>query len=459
MKSTRGFCLTLVFVLLLTLAIPVFADEDGYQRNHDEWYRSSDSYDDNELMDFTEIDEHRVRMNDHEIKFDSPPVIKSGRTLIPVRAIIEGLGGTVTWNGTDMTVTITHPDSDNIIVFNLKTGVVTVDEKAVTIDVRPGLHNNRTYVPLRFIAETFGLRVSHDSQTGKIDIEDGPKLVPSKVSFEDSADIKDVLVNMTLNDFTFKGIKDLNKNTDYTVDGSKVTIKEGYISDLMAEKTVLSFEFKDNADNVVLKSFKIILDYAEDDEEADEPSIHPDEIVFASMDDVDDVTVTMTLNGYEFKGIQDLVKPSDYTVAGNEVTILKNYIKAQDDEELDLEFVFAKDGDIVKEDFEITLGENEDEDQDNEEDAVLNPEKADFDSLEAVTDVNIDLILNGHTLKGIMNDDEELIEDEDYSINNAGDKVTLFDDYLKSLGDGDTELTFQFENGEHMDIDFEVEID
>lgn len=103
-------------------------------------------------------------------KFDVPPVIKQGRTLIPVRAITEGLGAEVQWDGTNQTVTVTKNGVE--IIFDLKTGAVTVDGEAKTIDVPAGLINNRTMVPLRFIAETLNLKVGYDSETGVIDIDE-----------------------------------------------------------------------------------------------------------------------------------------------------------------------------------------------------------------------------------------------------------------------------------------------
>ncbi|MBB6217559.1 hypothetical protein HNQ80_003682 [Anaerosolibacter carboniphilus] len=104
-------------------------------------------------------------------KFDVPPVIKQGRTLIPVRAITEGLGAEVKWNGEAQEVTI---EKDGVvIIFNLKTGIVLVNGEEKELDVRPGMINNRTMVPLRFIAETLGLNVEYDKETGVIDIEEG----------------------------------------------------------------------------------------------------------------------------------------------------------------------------------------------------------------------------------------------------------------------------------------------
>ncbi|MFT9497064.1 stalk domain-containing protein [Anaerosolibacter sp.] len=103
-------------------------------------------------------------------KFDVPPVIKQERTLIPVRAITEGLGAEVQWDGANQTVTVTKDGIE--IIFDLKTGAVTVDGEAKTIDVPAGLINNRTMVPLRFIAEALNLKVGYDSETGVIDIDE-----------------------------------------------------------------------------------------------------------------------------------------------------------------------------------------------------------------------------------------------------------------------------------------------
>ncbi|KXG75632.1 copper amine oxidase N-terminal domain-containing protein [Thermotalea metallivorans] len=104
------------------------------------------------------------------LKFDVPPVIKQGRTLIPVRAIAEGFGAQVTWNGEEQKVIITKGDVE--IVFQLADGKVFVNGEEKTIDVPAGLINNRTVVPLRFIAENLGLKVNYDGETGIIEIED-----------------------------------------------------------------------------------------------------------------------------------------------------------------------------------------------------------------------------------------------------------------------------------------------
>jgi len=103
--------------------------------------------------------------------FDVPPVIKSGRTLIPVRAIMNGLGAEkVEWNGDEQKVTIIK--GDKTIVIYLNSQEVLVNDEAVTIDVPAGMIANRVFVPLRFIAQTLGDKVEYDAETGDVTIGD-----------------------------------------------------------------------------------------------------------------------------------------------------------------------------------------------------------------------------------------------------------------------------------------------
>jgi len=103
-------------------------------------------------------------------KFDTPPVIKGGRTLIPVRAITEGLGAEVKWNAETKEVTITK--GDITIVITIDNNVVLVNGVEVAIDAKAELLTSRTYVPLRFIAEALGLKVTWDEETEIIEIDE-----------------------------------------------------------------------------------------------------------------------------------------------------------------------------------------------------------------------------------------------------------------------------------------------
>ena len=106
-------------------------------------------------------EEHGIKVfsNGVGIKFDVPPVIKEGRTLIPVRALTEALGATVNYDAENQTVTVTKDGTT--IVLTLNQNVALVNGQEVTLDAKAELNNSRTVVPLRFIAETFKLNVGY----------------------------------------------------------------------------------------------------------------------------------------------------------------------------------------------------------------------------------------------------------------------------------------------------------
>ena len=109
-----------------------------------------------------------VIVKDNLIKFDAPPYIKGGRTLVPVRAITEGLGAEVSWDEATQSVTITK--DGKVVVMNIGSGTVTVDGVPAVMDVPAEIACSRTYVPLRFLAEIYGLDVSWDGDTETIEI-------------------------------------------------------------------------------------------------------------------------------------------------------------------------------------------------------------------------------------------------------------------------------------------------
>jgi hypothetical protein len=111
------------------------------------------------------------------IKFDTPPVIKDGRTLIPVRALSEAFGATVAWDSVEQKVTISNGTTQ--IVLNLNSNTAYVNGTEVAIDVAATTLSNRTIVPLRFITETLGLKVDWDEETDTVEISDDTDETPT----------------------------------------------------------------------------------------------------------------------------------------------------------------------------------------------------------------------------------------------------------------------------------------
>lgn len=97
------------------------------------------------------------------------PVIIEGRTVVPIRAIVEALGGGIDWNGTERKVTVNLDNSKIEMIIDKKNMKVNNINK--TNDVAPVIINNRTFLPLRFVAENVGCEVLWDASNQTITIK------------------------------------------------------------------------------------------------------------------------------------------------------------------------------------------------------------------------------------------------------------------------------------------------
>ncbi len=96
-----------------------------------------------------------------------------GRTVLPIRALVEALGGSVSWNGKERSVVIYLGDRQ--IVLWIGKSEAYVNSKAVQIDpknrsVKPIIINGRTMIPVRFVAESLGCKVSWNGKTKQVTI-------------------------------------------------------------------------------------------------------------------------------------------------------------------------------------------------------------------------------------------------------------------------------------------------
>lgn len=97
-----------------------------------------------------------VKVDGKVIDFpDQAPVIQNDRTLVPVRFIAESLGYDVEWNPDDNSAVI---DNGKIIMY-IGTNKAKINGQNVTLDVASTLLGDRTMVPLRVIAETLDCTV------------------------------------------------------------------------------------------------------------------------------------------------------------------------------------------------------------------------------------------------------------------------------------------------------------
>ncbi len=98
------------------------------------------------------------------------PVIIDGRTLLPLRAVMEAMGCEVGWDNASKTVSISR---DGVTLW-LQIGSLTASDsrgEGYVLDCAPALMNGRTMLPIRFAAEYFGGSVSWDNATKTVTVE------------------------------------------------------------------------------------------------------------------------------------------------------------------------------------------------------------------------------------------------------------------------------------------------
>ncbi len=95
---------------------------------------------------------------------DQAPFVENDRTLVPMRAIFEALGAVVEWDGETQTVISYDPKSEVSIVLQIGSNKLFVNDKPVELDVAAKVVNERTMVPVRAIAEGMNCKVDWDQE-------------------------------------------------------------------------------------------------------------------------------------------------------------------------------------------------------------------------------------------------------------------------------------------------------
>ena len=104
----------------------------------------------------------QLKLNNKIIKSDVPPVIYNDRTLVPLRAIMENIDAEIEWDSAKYEVNLKTKDKTIVLKINSPEATVNGIKKSLPDNVPPKLINDRTMVPIRFIAEEIGLQVEWD---------------------------------------------------------------------------------------------------------------------------------------------------------------------------------------------------------------------------------------------------------------------------------------------------------
>ncbi len=100
-----------------------------------------------------------IILDGKKLEFDQSPINIDGNILVPMRPIFEACDAEVTWvGGAKPTVYVRGKNSVTIEMY-IGEKIAYVNGDQVTLSVAPMIYNNRTMVPVRFVAETLGATV------------------------------------------------------------------------------------------------------------------------------------------------------------------------------------------------------------------------------------------------------------------------------------------------------------
>ena len=145
------------------------------------------------------------------------PQIINNRTMVPLRVIFESLGCDIDWNQETKTVTAVKNDTQISLTIDDVTAKVknmpSGDEEQIVLDSAPVIIENRTLVPVRFIAESLDKKVSWVQESRTVVILDSEKLLSEiKTRVPHLQDILDLNLE-SIN--SFKSTGNLNATLDY----------------------------------------------------------------------------------------------------------------------------------------------------------------------------------------------------------------------------------------------------
>jgi Copper amine oxidase N-terminal domain. len=114
-----------------------------------------------------------IQLWDHDKSIDrdseTVPIIIDGRTFLPIRVIVETMRGTVGWSAESRCITL-FANQRTVEMWIGETSY-TVNAVPKELDVAPFILNDRTYLPLRFVAENLGCNVTWIDSTKEVLIQ------------------------------------------------------------------------------------------------------------------------------------------------------------------------------------------------------------------------------------------------------------------------------------------------
>lgn len=125
------------------------------------------------------------------VAFDPPPRLSGDTMMVPLRSIADALGITLDWS--DSTRTIAAVKGDTSVTLTIGSPNAERNGKPIRLAAAPTISHDKTLVPLRFFAQTFGMIVAWDGIDNKVTLDSESGALPTVGSY---AQLKELLKEM-----------------------------------------------------------------------------------------------------------------------------------------------------------------------------------------------------------------------------------------------------------------------
>ena len=126
------------------------------------------------------------------------PEITNGRTMLPIRAVAEAAGAEVDWDAATSTVMIESASGDEISC-SIGSQDITINDQTSQMDVTPYIKRDKTYMPIRAVAEALELDVDWEAATKTIRLT-APYQTARLIVLADQLDVLDLNAEAVISD-------------------------------------------------------------------------------------------------------------------------------------------------------------------------------------------------------------------------------------------------------------------
>ncbi|MGG1554521.1 stalk domain-containing protein [Paenibacillus ferrarius] len=154
-----------------------------------------------------------VFLDGHLLRFETPPIIENGYSLVPLRTIFEAEGAKVIWDAN--TGTVTASKNDIVLTYRVGDQIAYKNKELIEMPIAGKIIDGTTMIPLRIISETLGNLVQWHDYSRSITISTANEYetkIEYGVNLRDAPNTSSLILRMIPKDESIHVIREVDAN-------------------------------------------------------------------------------------------------------------------------------------------------------------------------------------------------------------------------------------------------------